>query len=192
MWLVAGLGNPGKEYAGTRHNAGFLFVEAMAAAWGVRLGGRRHRAKTAEARRGDETVILAEPQTFMNLSGHAVRALSRARGIPPDRVLVVYDDLDLPLGEVRLRKQGGAGTHNGMRSVVQELGTTAFPRLRLGIGPLPPNADATDYVLCPFRPHERETLDRSLSRAGEALEVLLDAGIEKAMTEVNTAPPEPA
>ncbi len=189
MWLVVGLGNPGEEYAATRHNAGFRVVEAAAADWGVALGGRRHRSRTAEVRRGGEKIVLAQPQTFMNLSGEAVTALVRAHGTPLERILVVYDDLDLELGEVRVRKGGSAGTHNGMRSVVRSLGTTEFPRIRVGIGPMPPGVDPAAWVTSKPRAAERADFERGLERAREALETVLDDGIEKAMNRFNRKAP---
>ena len=135
MWLVVGLGNPGDEYASTRHNAGFMLVERMARAWGVELRGRLFKSRTALARRAGEEVLLALPKTFMNRSGTAVRAALAGKGVPPERLVVVYDDLDIPLGEIRVRKTGRPGTHKGMISIAGEIRTDAFPRVRIGIGP---------------------------------------------------------
>ncbi len=185
MWLVVGLGNPGDEYASTRHNAGFMLVERMARAWGVELRGRLFKSRTALARRGGEEVLLALPKTFMNRSGTAVRAALAGKEVPPERLVVVYDDLDIPLGEIRVRKTGRPGTHKGMISVVGEIRTDAFPRVRIGIGPCPGGRDAADFVLEPFRRDEREDLERGLEQAAEALEMVLDGGIERAMTRFN-------
>jgi len=185
LWLVVGLGNPGDEYAATRHNAGFMLVERAARAWGVELRGRLFKSRTALARRGGEEVLLVEPKTFMNRSGSAVRAALDGKGAGPERLIVVYDDLDIPLGEIRIRKSGRPGTHKGMISIAGEVRTGEFPRIRIGIGPLPPARDAADFVLEPFRRAERADLERGLEQAAEALEMVLDGGIERAMTRFN-------
>jgi peptidyl-tRNA hydrolase, PTH1 family len=185
LWAVVGLGNPGNEYAHTRHNAGFLFVRKLAKAWNVRLDRRRFRSRIAELERDEGTVMLVLPQTYMNDSGRAVGALLRSKRIPPERMVVVYDDLDLPLGRLRVRKEGSPGTHRGLRSIVQEIETNAFPRIRLGIGPLPERADAADYVLSEFEPQEREIFEQSLDRARQALELVLAGEIAKAMNRYN-------
>lgn len=192
MWLVVGLGNPGEEYAGTRHNAGFMLVERTARAWGAKFGGRTCRARTAVVRRTAGDVILALPRTFMNRSGLAVRAILESRGILPEHLVVVYDDLDIPLGEVRVRKKGSPGTHKGMISVVNEVRTRDFPRIRIGIGPLPGRWDASDYVLAPFGRDELALLESGLADAGEALEMILAGGIERAMTRFNRRKTVPA
>jgi peptidyl-tRNA hydrolase, PTH1 family len=185
VWAVVGLGHPGKEYAETRHNAGSRLVKALAREWGLELRGKRYRARTAEAERGGDRVLLVLPQTFMNLSGLSVRELVRDRRIEPRRIVIAYDDLDVPLGAIRVRAQGTAGTHNGMRSVVKETGATAFPRVRIGIGPLPAGADAADYVLDPFSRAEKDALAEALSSAREALLMILDGDIQRAMTAFN-------
>jgi PTH1 family peptidyl-tRNA hydrolase len=185
LWAVVGLGNPGSEYARTRHNAGFLFIRKLAKSWKVRLDRRRFRSKIAEVKRDEGTVMLVLPQTYMNDSGRAVAALLRSKRIPPERLVVVTDDLDLPLGRLRVRKDGSPGTHRGMRSIVQEIGSSAFPRIRLGIGPLPEAADAADYVLSEFDPQEREVFEQSLDRACQALELVLAGEIAKAMNRYN-------
>ena len=185
MWLVVGLGNPGDEYAGTRHNAGFMLVERLAGAWGVELRGRLFKARTALARRGAEEVLLVEPKTFMNRSGAAVRAAMAGKDVPAERLVVVYDDLDIPLGEIRVRKKGRPGTHKGMISIAGEIRTDEFARVRIGIGPCPAGRDAAEYVLEPFRRAERPLLDQSLEDAAEALEMVLDGRIDRAMTRFN-------
>jgi peptidyl-tRNA hydrolase, PTH1 family len=189
LWLVVGLGNPGDEYAATRHNAGFMLVERAARDWGVELRGRLFKSRTALARRGGEEVLLVEPKTFMNRSGSAVRAALDGKGAGPERLIVVYDDLDIPLGEIRVRKSGRPGTHKGMISIAGEVRTDEFPRIRIGIGPLPPARDAADFVLEPFRRAERADLERGLEQAAEALEMVLDGGIERAMTRFNRRVP---
>ena len=189
MWLVVGLGNPGATYARSRHNAGFMLVERLARAWGAHFREKKSRLRVAEARCGGEPVLLAQPLTYMNLSGHAVRALVASRRVAPERLLVVYDDLDIPLGGIRVRPQGSAGTHKGMQSIVREIGTAEFPRLRIGIGPLPEGRDAAAYVLRRFRRDERELLERGLASAAEAVDMILAGGLEKAMTAFNRKTP---
>ncbi|HMA53011.1 MAG TPA: aminoacyl-tRNA hydrolase [Acidobacteriota bacterium] len=185
MWLVVGLGNPGDEYAATRHNAGYMLVDRLALAWGVELRGRLFKSRTALARRAGEEILLVEPKTFMNRSGTAVRAALEGKEVGPERLIVVYDDLDIPLGEIRVRKAGRPGTHKGMISIAGEVRSDAFARVRIGIGPLPPGRDAADFVLEPFRRDERADLERGLEQAAEALEMILDGGIERAMTRFN-------
>ena len=185
MWLVVGLGNPGDEYAATRHNAGFMLVDRLARAWGVELRGRLFKARTALARRGGDEIFLIEPKTFMNRSGSAVREALAGKDVPAERLIVAYDDLDIPLGEIRVRKTGRPGTHKGMISIVGEIHTEEFPRIRIGIGPCPAGRDAAEYVLEPFRRDERPLVDRSLGEAVDALEMILDGRIDRAMTRYN-------
>ena len=186
-YLVIGLGNPGREYAQTRHNAGFLLVDALAARLGVRFRRLQFKALTTDTRYGEAKIILAKPQTYMNLSGQAVGSLMRFYKIPPERLLVAYDDLDLPLGTVRLRPKGGHGGHKGMRSIIERLGTQEFPRLRLGIGRPPGRMDAADYVLQPFAPAELEAMSIAFDRGVEGIFRWLDEGLDAAMNFVNVA-----
>ncbi|MGZ5453517.1 MAG: aminoacyl-tRNA hydrolase [Candidatus Aminicenantales bacterium] len=185
MWLVVGLGNPGDEYAATRHNAGFMLVDRLARAWGAELRGRLFKSRTALVRRAGDEVLLVQPKTFMNRSGTAVRAALAGKEVGPERLIVIYDDLDIPLGEIRVRKAGRPGTHKGMISVVGEVQSEDFPRIRIGTGPLPAGRDAADFVLEPFKRDERADLERGLEQAAEALEMVLDGGIERAMTRFN-------
>lgn len=185
MWAVVGLGNPSKRYAETRHNVGFIFIKRLAREWHVRVKKNRFFSKTAEVKKDQEKVMLAMPQTYMNNSGQAVKALLRGAAIEPGRLLVVYDDVDIPLGEIRVRKEGGPGTHKGMTSIIEEIGTAKFPRIRVGIGPYAAGRDIVDFVLSPFRKSEKELLGESLTKAGEALEMILAGQIDKAMNEFN-------
>ncbi len=185
MWAVVGLGNPGRRYAETRHNVGFLFVKRLAEDWGARLTKPRFLAKAGEVRRSGERVVLALPQTFMNESGQSVQALRMGLPVEPAHIVVVFDDVDIPLGSIRVRPEGGPGTHKGMASIVGALGTTGFPRIRVGIGPTPEGADIVRFVLTPFRKDEREALDGCLGRAGEALDLILEGRIDKAMNDFN-------
>jgi peptidyl-tRNA hydrolase, PTH1 family len=184
--LIVGLGNPGKEYAAHRHNVGFMVVEALARAHGLRFLRRKGaKARVAEGEVGGRAVLLAQPQTFMNLSGKAVNWLRRAYDIPPERILVVYDDLDLPLGRLRLRPAGSAGGHKGMGSIIELLSTQSFPRLRVGIDRPPGHMDPADYVLQPFDVGQKPLLVEAKKRAVAAIECWLAEGIVAAMEQFN-------
>jgi len=185
VWVVVGLGNPGRRYVRTRHNVGFLLVDRLAERWAVKLKKKSYPAKAGMANREQGTVHIVKPWTFMNQSGKAVRAVIRKTGVKPGNLLLVYDDLDIPLGEIRIRTAGGPGTHKGMLSVVQEIGTEQFPRLRIGIGPLPPGRQATQFVLSRFGKQEAPLLESGLSRAMEALFLVLEGRIQEAMTRFN-------
>jgi peptidyl-tRNA hydrolase, PTH1 family len=185
LWAVVGLGNPGRRYSETRHNAGFMFIKRIARDWDVKVKKRKFLSKTAEVETAQGRMLLALPQTFMNRSGEAVRALLQGVGIEPGNLVVIYDDIDLALGQIRVRKEGGPGTHKGMASIVEEIETTRFPRIRVGIGPFPEEADMIDYVLSPFAEREKPILGQSLDRAREALDMILAGQIDKAMNSYN-------
>ena len=185
MWAIVGLGNPGMRYAETRHNVGFKFIKKVARDWQVKLKKKKYLAKTVELERENDRIILAMPQTYMNKSGLAVKQILEGTRIKPEQLIVAYDDLDIPLGEIRIRKEGSPGTHNGMVSIVQEIETTKFSRIRIGIGWLSSNQDTTDYVLSPFEKREKACLEKSLKSAREALEMILAGQIDKAMNTYN-------
>ncbi|MGQ9800311.1 MAG: aminoacyl-tRNA hydrolase [Candidatus Saccharicenans sp.] len=185
MWLVVGLGNPGTEYSHTRHNAGFLVVQSLARKWHLPLRTRAARSRVAETRRGRSLVVLALPQTYMNLSGQAVQALLAKYRIKPENMIVVYDDLDLDLGQVRIRPEGSPGSHKGMKSIVEAIGTQAFPRVRVGIGPKPDGTDAAEYVLEKFPPGEWTKLQPALTAACQAVEMIIDGELARAMNMFN-------
>lgn len=185
MWAVVGLGNPGKRYAATRHNVGFALIERMEDKWDVRLKKRKYKSKAVQVEREQGTILLVKPWTYMNQSGLAVKILIQRTGLMLNQVLVVYDDLDIPLGEIRIRKEGGPGTHNGLISIVQEIGSTQFPRIRIGIGPLPSGTEATDFVLSGFSKDQRLALEESLAKAEEAVMLILNRDIEEAMNRFN-------
>lgn len=190
MKLLVGLGNPGKEYAGTRHNAGFMVVERLAREWGVT--GRpesKFQAVVGEGRLNGEKILVAQPTTFMNLSGEAVSKLLSWYKLTAQDVLVVYDDFALPLGQVRVRPDGSAGGHNGITSLIRHLGTQRFDRVKVGIGPVPPGWKTADFVLGRFAPGEQTLLEQGLSRASEACICALCHGVEKAMLEYNGLKP---
>jgi PTH1 family peptidyl-tRNA hydrolase len=186
LHLIVGLGNPGAEYAKTRHNAGFLLLEKLAARWKSDwTRERRFNARIAGAERSDARVLLCQPQTFMNLSGEAVGALKNFYQLPLKRLLVVLDDADLPLGEIRLRARGSSGGHHGLESIEQHLGSREFARLRMGIGRKDGEREITDYVLGKFDLSEAALMKKVLGRVADQVECWLDAGIEKAMNQFN-------
>jgi len=184
-YLIVGLGNPGREYRDTRHNVGFMTIDHFCEKQGARLGKVKFQAIIGETRVGAAKVILAKPQTFMNLSGNAVASIVRFYKIPLEQLLVVHDDLDLPFGTVRLRPGGGAGGQKGLASTINRLGTQQFPRMRIGIGRPPGQMDAAAYVLQKFGGADQEELDFILRRAGEAIEVFVRDGLDAAMNQFN-------
>ena len=189
MKLIVGLGNPGDEYRETRHNAGFMVVDTIAKRHGLDW---RTRGSMAFAKRfGANEFLLAKPQTFMNLSGFAVADFAAYYNVDLGDVLVVVDEVDLPLGRLRARARGSAGTHNGMKSIVEQLGTTDFARLRVGTGRGDRRRDLADYVLARFEPAERAALDEVITRAADAAEMFAVEGIEKVMNQYNPDPTEP-
>jgi PTH1 family peptidyl-tRNA hydrolase len=186
MWLIVGLGNPGAQYEWTRHNCGFLVIDELARRCGRDLRVRECQALTAKARIGEVETLLVKPQTFMNLSGVAVKELFVRYGIEDTtQTLVISDDFALPFGKLRIRPQGSAGGHNGLKSVIAKLGTQQFPRLRLGIAPDHPLSDAAAFVLTEFPRKERKALAEMVERAADATEVILTKGIAEAMSRYN-------
>ncbi|MBN1223390.1 MAG: aminoacyl-tRNA hydrolase [Candidatus Aminicenantes bacterium] len=185
MWAVVGLGNPGRRYVRTRHNAGYFLIKRVAKLWGGRIKKRAFGAKVKYVEHNGKAILLAMPQTFMNKSGLAVKQMVDSGGVALENLVVVYDDLDIPLGEIRIRKEGGAGSHKGMRSVIEELNSNRFTRIRIGIGPLPPDVEATEYVLSVFSADEEILLERGLEKAQEALQYIFKEETEKAMSLFN-------
>jgi PTH1 family peptidyl-tRNA hydrolase len=183
--LVVGIGNPGPEYADTRHNVGFSVVDELARRWGVTRWGARFHGLWAIAVVNGRRVGLLKPLTFVNLSGRSVQAAVHRLALPLDQLLVILDDAALPLGKLRLRPKGSDGGHKGLRSVLQALGTDAVPRLRVGIGAPPPGVDLVEFVLSPFAPEERPVIADAVVRAADAVEVWLTEGIEAAMQRFN-------
>jgi PTH1 family peptidyl-tRNA hydrolase len=183
--LIVGLGNPGAEYAGHRHNLGFRCLDLLADRSRLRFSGKRAHSLVARGQFAGHDVALAKPQTYMNESGAAVKQLMAGWGVPARSLLVVYDDVDLPPGTIRLRAGGGPGTHNGMRSIVDAIGSTAFPRLRLGIGSPPPGSVLADYVLADPAPHEEAQIQEALALAVDAIALFVRRGPEAAMNAYN-------
>ena len=197
MMIIVGLGNPGIKYKNTRHNVGFMAVAYLAEANSIRFNKSDFNSQWGKGVIHDKVVILSKPQTFMNLSGKAVKVLADFFHIETKDILVIYDDIDLELGAILLRLGGGSGGHRGMQSIIEYLGANNFPRIRLGIGRpkneaeglrLKAEGDVADYVLSPFNSEEKGMLKQMLDRAKEAVEVVLKDGIEKAMNRFNKKP----
>lgn len=192
--LICGLGNPGPNYERTRHNCGFMLADCLAGRYGGRWQRTKFKAEVCRAVIGGERVLIMKPLTFMNNSGEAVRALLDYYRLRPAQLLVAYDDVDVPLGSLRIREQGSPGTHNGMRSLVQHLGSRDFPRLRIGIGPQPRETDIVDYVLGAYGGAEQELLEKTIEKAADAVELALAKNLQTAMSRFNerSRRPKPA
>jgi len=183
MWLFCGLGNPGEKYKDTRHNFGFLVIDNFAKKHGLDF--KLYKDLESEAAFFEDKAILIKPLTYMNLSGRAVKKWITKENIPLINLLVIYDDLDLPLGKIKILPKGGAGGHKGMLSIIESLGTTEFPRMRLGIGK-PSNGSVIDYVLSPFSNEEKPKVIKVLEISSSALEDILNLGLFKTMTKYNS------
>jgi peptidyl-tRNA hydrolase, PTH1 family len=180
-WLVVGLGNPGREYAGNRHNVGFMIVDLLAARCGARFA--RHRRAVAEVAEGrlapgGPRLVIAKPMSYMNLSGGPVVALARFYKVPTDQVLIAHDELDIPYGQLRAKRGGGEGGHNGLRSITKSLGTKDYLRVRFGVGRPPGRQDPADYVLSDFSSTERKELEFLIDRAADMVEAIITRGLE--------------
>ncbi|HHL39063.1 MAG TPA: aminoacyl-tRNA hydrolase [Deltaproteobacteria bacterium] len=183
MFIVAGLGNPGPRYEATRHNVGFMLVDRLAGLCGASFA-ERGGALLAETELAGTDVLLCKPLTYMNRSGTAVAAVMAAWGVEPERLIVCFDDCDLPPGRIRIRRGGGSGGHRGVASIIDSLGTDAFPRVRLGIG-RPRDAAVSEYVLSPFDDDEHDILDTMLEKAAHCVEAIVSKGIDTAMNNFN-------
>jgi PTH1 family peptidyl-tRNA hydrolase len=189
MKVIVGLGNPGAKYAGTRHNVGFEVIDYLAAAPGCTPFREKFEAFVAELKEGDETVLLIKPLTFMNLSGRAVRAILDFYKVPVENLLVVCDDINLPLGKLRVRIKGSHGGQNGLRNIQEQLGTDAYARLRIGIDQ--PSYDAVDHVLSKFKPGERKAVDDAIANAAQATLTFIRQGAEDTMNKFNAGEEKP-
>ena len=185
MKLIVGLGNPGRRYRQTRHNVGWEVVSRLARRARIAVDEEDGFSDVGRGSIEGTRVILARPQTYVNVSGEAVRDLRRRHRLRPQDIVVVVDDLDLPLGRLRLRASGSAGGHNGLKSIIEAIGTTEFPRLRVGIGRPPEGVDPADHVLTRFTSDEQAVVDAALDRAAEAIETAITEGIETAMNRFN-------
>ncbi len=184
MRLIVGLGNPGPEYAGTRHNVGFRAADVLSRRHSIPFTERRKLAYVGLGRIGGEEVALAKPRTYMNNSGEAVKQLVGRFRLKPQDIIILYDEMDLPVGKIRVRPGGSAAGHNGIISIIGALGTQEFPRVRIGIGRATPGG-SIGYVLGGFAASEREAIEEAVQRAADAVEAILEAGLEKAMNKCN-------
>ena len=183
-FLIVGLGNPGRQYATNRHNLGFMAVDRFARTHDIALQRVQNQSIVGQGKLGNRAVVVAKPQTYMNLSGNSVSALARFYKLPPSNLLVVYDELDLPMGTIRIREKGGAGGHNGMRSIIDHLGDE-FPRLRLGIGRPPGQMPAAAFVLQDFGRQDQATVDEMLDLSVKAIETFVRDGVQLTMSRYN-------
>ena len=185
-WLIAGLGNPGSEYEKTRHNTGFMSLDLLAARLQVKVSKERFKALTAQADFGGQRLFLMKPLTYMNASGIAIEAAAHFYKIPPERIIVIFDDISLPVGRIRVRKNGSAGGHNGIKSIISSLGTDAFPRVKVGVGDKPhPDYDLADWVLSNIPKEDQEAFQTALHHAAEAALCIVESGTEKAASAYN-------
>ncbi len=185
MKLIAGLGNPGLKYSETRHNAGFMVVDRLADRHGIKINKIKWKSLYGEGRIGGEKVILLKPQTFMNNSGLALSEATKFYKLQPKDIIVIYDDVDIPFGTLRIKPSGSSGSHNGMKSIIYHLYTDEFPRVRVSIGKKPSYMDLADYVLSTFDAAERPVLEREVLAAADALETMIEVGVDAAMNEYN-------
>ena len=185
-WLVVGLGNPGPKYEWTRHNMGLLVVDELAERENIPVQRLKYKALTNTALIGGQSVLLMKPTTYMNLSGEAVGQAARFYKIPPERVLVISDDVALPQGKLRVRRSGSAGGHNGLKNIIAHLGTDQFPRIKVGVGGKPhPDSDMADWVLGKFTGQDKKVMEDAISRAADAVACLLEKGVDQAMAKFN-------
>lgn len=186
MFIIAGLGNPTLQYEGTRHNVGFEVIDAIADKYNISVDTRKNRALIGKGMIQGRKVILAKPQTYMNLSGESIRDLAAYYKIDEEtELLVIYDDVSLDVGQLRIRKKGSAGGHNGIKSIIAQLGTDVFPRIKVGVGEKPKNYDLAGYVLGHFSKGEREQMEEGYERAVQAAEMILSGEMDAAMNEFN-------
>ena len=185
MYIIAGLGNPSKEYEKTRHNAGFDTIDLLADKLGIDLTEKKHRAYCGKGMIGTEKVLLLKPQTFMNNSGESLRDAADFYKVEPEQILVIYDDISLEPGQLRIRMKGSAGGHNGIKSIIAHLKTQDFPRIKIGVGAKPERMDLADYVLSRFSPAEREKMEESFREGAEAVITFLKDGKDAAMNQYN-------
>lgn len=184
MYVIAGLGNPGKKYEKTRHNIGFITIDRLAEKHNINVDKLKFKALVGEGRISGQKIVLVKPQTFMNLSGESIQEVMNFYKLPPENLIVVYDDIDIELGTLRIRKSGSAGTHNGMRSIVQHLNSQDFPRIRIGMGG-PKKGDLVDFVIGGFTKDEEKVLDATVSTALNAVECIVESGTDLAMNKYN-------
>ena len=186
MYIIAGLGNPGRQYAHTRHNVGFDAIDVLAEKYNIKVENAKGRALTGSGRIEGQSVLLVKPLTYMNLSGESIRAPADYYKVDPEDILVVYDDISLAPGQLRIRAKGSAGGHNGIKSIIAHLGTQEFPRVRVGVGEKPhPDYDMADWVLSKFAGEDLKPITEAIRKAADAVECLIQEGPDKAMNRFN-------
>lgn len=185
MYLIAGLGNPGARYTNTRHNAGFSSIDALADRFHIDVSEKKHKALCGRGAIEGQKVVLLKPQTFMNLSGESLRAAMDYYKLTPEEIIVIYDDVSLDPGQLRIRLKGSAGGHNGIKNIIAHLGTQEFPRIKVGVGAKPPRMDLADYVLGHFSKEDQETMEEAGREAAAAVVMMLTDGPERAMNHFN-------
>lgn len=186
MYIIAGLGNPTKEYDKTRHNVGFLAIDALADKYHIDVSEKKHKALCGRGTIEGQKVVLMKPQTFMNLSGESIRAAVDFYKVDPEDIIIIYDDISLEPGQLRIRLKGSAGGHNGIKNIIAHLGTQEFPRIKVGIGAKPPRMDLADYVLSRFSQGEQKLMDDAFKEAADAAVMMMTDGAERAMNHFNT------
>lgn len=186
MYIIAGLGNPTKEYDKTRHNVGFSVIDVLADRYNMDVSERKHKAFCGRGAVEGQKVVLMKPQTFMNLSGESIRAAMDFYKADPEDVLIIYDDVSLEPGQLRIRQKGSAGGHNGIKNIISHLGTQEFPRIKVGVGAKPPRMDLADYVLSRFSQGEQKLMEEAFKEAAEAAVMIMTEGLDRAMNHFNT------
>ena len=185
MYLIAGLGNPSRTYEGTRHNIGFTMIDAIGNKFGIDVTTKKHKALVGRGMIDGMRVILAKPQTYMNLSGESIREITDFYKIEPENIIIIYDDISLDVGQLRIRTKGSAGGHNGVKNIIAHLGTQEFPRIKVGIGNKPEGWDLADYVLSKYTKAEQEALEEASEGVIGAVKLMLADDIEAAMNKYN-------
>ena len=185
MYVIAGLGNPGREYEGTRHNVGFMTLDALADKYNIDVREKAFKGLIGKGMIEGNKVILVKPQTYMNLSGECIRQVMDYYKVDPSEFIVIYDDISLVPGGIRIRKKGIAGGHNGIKNIIAHLGTQEFPRIKVGVGDKPPRMDLADYVLSRFSKEDREKMEQAFKDAADAVEVMITEGADAAMNRFN-------
>ncbi len=186
MYIIVGLGNPGKKYENTRHNIGFIAIDYMAALFDIKVNKIKHKALLGEGKIEGERVMLVKPQTFMNLSGESVREIADYYKVPAENVIVIFDDVSLEPGSVRIRKKGSDGGHNGIKSIIYQLTSDSFPRIKLGVGAKPPGYDLADWVLARFSDDDIKIMSKSVETAAKAVAEIITKGADSAMNKYNS------
>lgn len=185
MYVIVGLGNPGDRYAQTKHNIGFITIDYLAEQHSIKMNKMKHKAIIGEGDMGGEKVLLVKPQTFMNLSGQSVMDIVNFYKVPAANLIVIYDDIDLPVGKVRIRPNGSSGTHNGMRNIIYLLRNQEFPRIRIGVGKQPDYMDLADYVMTKFNSEEKSLIEEAIKKSAATVEEIVKSGINNAMNKYN-------